>query len=137
MCDSSIFIYKHEAHIANLLLHVDKIVLTEISSPLLTSIVSTLGCKFSMSHLGDLHYLVGIFGSTNDVGLYLSQQKYVLDILDRASMLNCKPARTPSDLSSKLDGSGSRVVHSTMYHGIVGAPQYLTFTRPYITYVFQ
>lgn len=62
-----------------------------------------------MSDLGDLHYFLGIATTRTADGLFLSQQKYANEILSRASMLNCKPASTPADLSAKFDGPGPPV----------------------------
>ncbi|KAL7592910.1 uncharacterized mitochondrial protein AtMg00810-like [Lactuca sativa] len=60
-----------------------------------------------------------------------------MEILDRASMLNCKSVSTHADLSTKFDGSGPPVQDPTLYRSLAGALQYLTFTRPDITYSVQ
>ncbi|XP_024974794.1 uncharacterized protein LOC112512898 [Cynara cardunculus var. scolymus] len=53
-------------------------------------------------------------------------------------MENCKPVATPADTGSKLSASaGNPVVDPTAYRKLVGALQYLTFTRPDITYAVQ
>ena len=136
-CDSSLFIYRQGHHIAYLLLYVDDIVLTGSSSELLSRIISALGSEFAMSDLGDLHYFLGISATRTSTGLFLSQQKYATEILERANMQNCKPASTPADLSAKFDGSGPPVEDPTLYRSLAGALQYLTFTRPDITYAVQ
>lgn len=52
-------------------------------------------------------------------------------------MLNCKPASTPADLSAKFDDTGPPVADPTLYRSLAGALQYLTFTRPDLTYAVQ
>lgn len=136
-CDSSLFIYRQCAHVTYLLLYVDDITLAGSSSPLLTTITSVLGFEFDMTHLDDLHYFLGISNKRIVDRLLFSQQKYANNILDCASMANCKPTSTPADLSIKLDGSGPPVDDLTLYLSPDGALQYLTFTRPNITYVVQ
>ncbi|GJZ34350.1 ribonuclease H-like domain-containing protein [Tanacetum coccineum] len=37
------------------------------------------------------------------LGMLLSQKKYVVEILERAGMVNCNPSQTPIDTKSKLD----------------------------------
>ncbi|GJS57845.1 ribonuclease H-like domain-containing protein [Tanacetum coccineum] len=52
-------------------------------------------------------------------------------------MLNCKPCRTPVDTDSKLSADGAPISDSTLYRSLAGALQYLTFTRPDISYAVQ
>jgi hypothetical protein len=69
--------------------------------------------------------------------LYLSQQKYTADLLQRAGMTTCKPAPTPLSSSSKFsahDGVLLSPEDATKYHIVVGALQYLTLTRPDISF---
>ena len=65
---------------------------------------------------------------------FFSQHKYANEMLEHASMMNYKPATTHADLSAKFDGSGPPVTNPTLYHSLVGALKYLTFTRPDIAY---
>ncbi|XP_042758131.1 uncharacterized mitochondrial protein AtMg00810-like [Lactuca sativa] len=88
-----------------------------------------------MTDLGTLNYFLGIAVTRDKHGMFLSQQKYVTKILERAKMLNCKPACTPADTSAKFDGTGPP--DPTLYRSLAGALQYLTFTRPDITYAVQ
>ena len=70
--------------------------------------------------------------------MFLSQEKYALDLLDRAGMLQCKPISTPVDTTSKLLAKSSDpVADPTEYRSIAGGLQYLTFTRPDISYAVQ
>lgn len=69
--------------------------------------------------------------------MLLSQRQYTLKILERAGMTKCKTCSTPLDTQSKLSFDGSHVPYSTLYHSLVGALQYLTFTIPNITYAVQ
>ncbi|XP_023733855.1 uncharacterized mitochondrial protein AtMg00810-like [Lactuca sativa] len=128
--DSSLFIYRQGSHTAYLLLYVDDIVLTASST-------HTLSREFSMTDLGDLNYFLGIVVSRDRTSMFLSQQKYAMDILEKAIMLNCKPARTPADVASKLGDTGPPVSDLTLYRSLVGALQYLMFTRPNIIYAVQ
>ncbi|GJY56274.1 ribonuclease H-like domain-containing protein [Tanacetum coccineum] len=63
--------------------------------------------------------------------------KYVVKILEKAHMVNCNPSLTPVDTESKLGVDGDPVSDSTLYRSLAGSLQYLTFTRPDISYAVQ
>ena len=89
-----------------------------------------------MADLGDLNYFLGISVQCNTKGMFLSQKKYTLDILD-AQMQSCNLCRTPADTHAKLDSSSTPVADPTLFRSLVGALQYLTFTRPDIAFPIQ
>ncbi|GJS54724.1 ribonuclease H-like domain-containing protein [Tanacetum coccineum] len=136
-CDTSLFIYRRGSDTAYLLLYVDDIILTASSTAFLQSIIATLHAEFSMTDLGPLNYFLGISVTRNTSGMFLSQQKYASELLERAGMLTCNPCRTPVDTDSKLSADGDPVSDPTLYRSLAGALQYLTFTRPDISYAVQ
>jgi hypothetical protein len=134
-CDSSLFILRRGDTLAYVLLYIDDIILTANTSTLLRSIISTLSSEFSMTDLGDLHHFLGINVHRNASGLFLSQNQYALEILDRANMLNCNPLPTPVDSRSKASAhDGTPFADPALYRSLAGALQYLTLTRPDIAY---
>ncbi|XP_074267321.1 uncharacterized protein LOC141590649 [Silene latifolia] len=137
-CDTSLFIYHEGANIAYLLLYVDDIILATSTDLLRTKIMGHLQSEFAMTDLGPLNYFLGISAIRHKNGLFLHQKKYAEDIIARANMTSCKPAQTPVDTKSKLSAaSGSPVADPTLYRSLAGALQYLTFTRPDISYAVQ
>ena len=85
-----------------------------------------------------MHFFLGIQVRRTASGFFLSQEQYADDILDRAGMLDCKPASTPVDTKAKLSSSeGQPIADSSFYCSIVGALQYLTLTRPDLAYAVQ
>ncbi|GJY70572.1 ribonuclease H-like domain-containing protein [Tanacetum coccineum] len=65
------------------------------------------------------------------------ERKYAIEILERAYMGNCNPSRTLVDTESKLEDDGEPVFDPTLYWSLAGSLQYLTFTRPKISYAEQ
>ncbi|GJS32336.1 ribonuclease H-like domain-containing protein [Tanacetum coccineum] len=59
------------------------------------------------------------------------------EILERAHMQHCNPWKTPVDIESKLGSDGDPISSPTLYRSLAGALQYLTFTRPNISYAVQ
>ncbi|GJS33989.1 ribonuclease H-like domain-containing protein [Tanacetum coccineum] len=100
-------------------------------------IISSLHREFAMTDLGSLNYFLGISVTRDSSGLFLFQKKYAVELLDRAHMVNCNPSRTPVDTESKLGSDEDPVSDPTLYQSLAGSLQYLTFTRPDISYVVQ
>ncbi|GKA16459.1 ribonuclease H-like domain-containing protein [Tanacetum coccineum] len=67
-------------------------------------------------------------------GLFLSQKKYALQLLERAHMVTCNPSRTPVDTESKLGPEDAPVQDPTLYRSLAGGLRYLTFTPPDFSY---
>jgi hypothetical protein len=123
---------------AYILLYVDDIILITSSHDLHKSIMTLLASEFAMKDLGSLSYFLGIVVNMHIGGLFLSQSIYASDIIAQASMALCKPSGTPIDAKQKLSTSaGTPYDDPTLYRSLAGALQYLTFTRPDISYVFQ
>jgi hypothetical protein len=136
--DSSLFILRTPTTMAYLLLYVDDIILTAKHTTTLHNIISSLHREFSMSDLGDIHHFLGVNVIRHSNGLFLSQQQYALEILERAKMLNCNPIPTLVDTGSKLSSQdGQPVSDHSLYRSLAGALQYLTLTRPDLSYAVQ
>ncbi|GJW57863.1 ribonuclease H-like domain-containing protein [Tanacetum coccineum] len=69
--------------------------------------------------------------------MFLSQRKYDVEILERAHMANCNPCQTHVDTESKLGNDGDPVSDPALYRSLACSLQYLTFTRPDISYAVQ
>nr|GEV67190.1 ribonuclease H-like domain-containing protein [Tanacetum cinerariifolium] len=100
-------------------------------------IITSLHAEFSMTDLGPLNYFLGVTVTRDIFGMFLSQQKYATEVLERAGMLTYNLCRTPIDTDSKLSADGDPVYDATLYRILAGALQYLTFTRPDISYTVQ
>jgi hypothetical protein len=74
------------------------------------------------------------FFSSN--GFYLTQAKYIFDLLSRAKLTDCKIVDTPTELNAHLNlQDGEPLRDPTLYRHLVGSLVYLTVTRPDISYV--
>jgi histone deacetylase 1/2 len=120
------------------LAYVDDIVLISSSPAAADKLILSLGTDFAVKDLGPLHYFFSIeFLRQSSGGLILSQRKYVLELLRRAGMLKCQPSNTPTMVTDPLstsDGTPLSCEDATQYRSVVGSLQYLTVTRPDLSY---
>ncbi|GKA92548.1 ribonuclease H-like domain-containing protein [Tanacetum coccineum] len=93
--------------------------------------------EFDMTDLGALNHFLGISVTRDTIGMFLSQKRYVMELLERAHMFNLNPTRTPVDTESKLGPEGTPISDPTLYRSLAGGLQYLTFTRLDLSYAVQ
>ena len=69
-------------------------------------------------------------------GIFISQRKYILDLLSETGLLGCKATETPIELNLKLQpASPVEVIDKEKYQCLVGRLIYLSHTRPDIAFV--
>jgi hypothetical protein len=82
-----------------------------------------------------LHFFLGIEVIPTQNGLFLTQHKYIRDLLARTCMDGAKDVTTPLSTSVSLKlNDGSAAVNPTEYCKVIGALQYLSLTRPDISF---
>ncbi|KAB2617188.1 hypothetical protein D8674_013057 [Pyrus ussuriensis x Pyrus communis] len=134
-CDYSLFVYNHSGVYLILLIYVDDILLTGNSSRQMTCLINKLGTLFSMKDLGPLHYFLGVEVKYVADQMHLSQAKYALDLLQRTKFWDAKSISTPVSCGQKLSAYDGEAYDSLdLYRSVVGALQYLTITRPDLSY---
>ncbi|RVX15996.1 Copia protein [Vitis vinifera] len=91
--------------------------------------------EFEIKDLGALKYFLGMEFARFKEGIFVNQQKYVLDLLDETGMLGCKPAETPIEPNVKLQPTKAKNVKDwDRYQRLVGRLIYLSHTRPDIAF---
>ena len=135
--DTSLFFYKKGDITIFLLIYVDDVIVTSSSSDAVDALIQDLKKDFALKDLGDLHYFLGIEVNKVSDGILLSQEKYASDIIKCVNMQHCKSVSTLLSTSEKLsaqDGELLGPADVTRFRSIVGALQYLTLTRPDISF---
>ncbi|XP_028120252.1 uncharacterized protein LOC114317690 [Camellia sinensis] len=107
LSDTSLFIRKTSTSLIILLVDVNDILLTSNDSTLIAQLLQQMHKVFSKKELGSLSYFLGISVHSHKHGYFLSQAKYA------AALLHKPP----------------------LYRSLVGGLQYLTITRPDLSYV--
>ncbi|KAK9061505.1 hypothetical protein SSX86_018687 [Deinandra increscens subsp. villosa] len=133
--DPSLFIYHRQATVLYLLVYVDDIILTGNNTAAINFVISQLSSELSLKDMGDLDYFLGLEIIKRDKDILLSQQKYILDILDRAGLSSAKSVPSPMTSSTVLMPDDSpKFSDPAKYRQIVGALQYATLSRPDISF---
>jgi hypothetical protein len=86
---------------AYLLLYVDDMILSASSTGLLRHVIKRLQDAFAVKDMGPVHHFLGIGVRRTRNGFFLSQAQYAKDLLERASMANCKPVANSSGHEAK------------------------------------
>ncbi|KAJ9547783.1 LOW QUALITY PROTEIN: hypothetical protein OSB04_020326 [Centaurea solstitialis] len=133
--DPSLFIYSSGGTLLYMLVYVDDIILTGNNQRAIDNIVHHLGRTFPIQDMGKLSYFLGI-----EIGadILLSQQKYILELLQKAGLSDAKPVSSPIFTSVYLALNDISLFDNPVkYRQVVGALQYATLTRPDITYAIN
>lgn len=94
--------------------------------------------KFGIKDLGDLHYFLGIEVTHIPQGLLLCQQKFAKELLAESGMDFSVSTCTPLPVHVKLSNTeGDLIPNPELYRSIVGKFNYLTNTRPDLSYTVQ
>jgi hypothetical protein len=87
--------------------------------------------KFEMSMKGELKYFLGFQIKQLQEGTFISQTKYIQDILKKFGMKNGKPIKTPIGTNGHLDlDTGGKFVDQKVYQSMIGSLLYLCAYRP-------
>ena len=88
-----------------------------------------------MKDMEGFHYFVGIEVIQTPEGIIISQWYYILNLLFKCKMMECKSVTTPLDRNLKLDvDSGTTECEPTRYRQLVGSLIYITITQPDLSY---
>jgi hypothetical protein len=87
--------------------------------------------KFEMSMMGELKYFLGFQIKQLQEGPFISQTKYIQDILKKFGMKSRKPIKTPMGTNGHLDiDTGGKSVDQKVYWSMIGSLLYLCASRP-------
>lgn len=113
-------------------------VLTETSMSQIDKMKHAFHEAFTIKDLGALSYFLGVKMSRTLDGIFLSQKKYIKDILIDCDMLQCDVSPTPLFTGLKLSIDVGDILHELdLYRRWVGKLLYLGLTRPDLSYYVQ
>ncbi|KAJ8747308.1 hypothetical protein K2173_014369 [Erythroxylum novogranatense] len=136
--DQTLFLRNDSDGFMALLVYVDDVILASDSMQAIRTIKQYLHDAFTIKDLGELKFFLGLEVARTLKGINICQKKYTLDLLRDTQFLKSKPVSTPILPETKLSKDGGSLLENvTSYRMLVGKLQYLTTTRPDISFVVQ
>lgn len=133
--DTTLYIKESDGKLLIVVLYVDDLIFTGSDDFLIIYFKEVVKSEFEITDLGLLRYSLGIEVKQQENGIFISQVKYVANILERFNMDNNKPAPTPTVMGLELSKEDySNNANMTLYKSMMGSLMYLTATRPDIMY---
>ena len=133
--DYSLFTMHHGDISMAILVYVDDIILAGNDITSINQVKDLLHQNFYIKDLGDLKYFLGIEVAQSKEDIFLSQCKYILEILDDSGLLGARPVDTPRDQKFKLAlDDGTLLDDPSLYYRMIGRLIYLNLTWPDIVY---
>ncbi|GJY89458.1 uncharacterized mitochondrial protein-like protein [Tanacetum coccineum] len=133
--DKTLFIRRDKGDILLVQVYVDDIIFGSTKKSLCTEFEKMMHKKFQMSSMGELTFFLGLQVKQKEDGIFISQDKYVTEILKKFGFTDVKTASTPMETQKPLlkDEDGEEVdVH--LYRSMIGSLMYLTSSRPDIMF---
>lgn len=138
MQDYSLFTREAHGEFLVILVYVDDMMLPGTSISQIEEVKVALDKAFAIKDLRQLNYFLGIEVTRNVKGIFLSQKKYINDILNDCNMLDCIAAPAPLSVGLKLSiDDGDLIEDADVYRRLVGRLLYLGITRPDLSYAVQ
>jgi hypothetical protein len=132
IADPNLYIKVVKNHHVILVLYVDDLFLTG-EEHLIAQTKREISTEFEMKDVGLMHYFFGLEVWQRPDEIFLSQGKYVVDVLHRFGLLDCKSITTPMISNLKKlhnQATGLDPEDPTIYRQIIGSLMYLVHTRP-------
>nr|GFA16495.1 putative ribonuclease H-like domain-containing protein [Tanacetum cinerariifolium] len=133
--DQTLFIRRQKEDFILVQVSVDDIIFGSSNPQLCREFKALMHEKFQMSAMGELNFFLGLQVLQKKDGIFLSQDKYIGDILKKFGFSDVRSSNTPIDKENpcEKDGTG-KDVELHLYRSMIGYLMYLTASRPDIMF---
>ena len=119
-------------------MYANDIVITGSNSQLIEQLQQQLNSSFYMKDLGLLQCFLSLEAQHCPPGILLHQHKYTQELLSLAGLSDANSVLTPMEVNLKLHHENCDLLPDpSMYSQLVGSLNYLTITRPDISFAVQ
>ncbi|GJY67621.1 putative ribonuclease H-like domain-containing protein [Tanacetum coccineum] len=129
--DKTLFIRRDKGDILLVQVYVDDIIFGSTKKSLCTEFEKMMHKKFQMSSMGELTFFLGLQVKQKEDGIFISQDKYVIEILKKFGFSDVKTASTPMETHKPL----LKDAYEHLYRSMIGSLMYLTSSKPDIMFV--
>nr|GEX48598.1 uncharacterized mitochondrial protein AtMg00810-like [Tanacetum cinerariifolium] len=135
--DQTLFIKRQRGNFILVQIYVDDIIFGSSNPQLCKEFKALMHEKFQMSAMGELNFFLGLQVLQKEDGIFLSQDKYVGDILKKFRYSEVRSSNTPMDKENPWGKEGTgKDVDLHLYRSMIGSLMYLTASRPDIIFTF-
>ncbi|GKA04758.1 uncharacterized mitochondrial protein-like protein [Tanacetum coccineum] len=115
--------------------YVDDIIFGSTKKQMSNELETLMHDKFQMSSMGELSLFLGLQVKQKSDGIFISQDKYVAEILKKFDFASVKTASTPMETNKALvKDKEAKDVDVHLYRSMIGSLMYLTASRPDIMF---
>nr|GEU59459.1 retrovirus-related Pol polyprotein from transposon TNT 1-94 [Tanacetum cinerariifolium] len=135
MIDKTLFIKRNKSDIMLVQVYVDDIIFGSTRKAMCIEFEKMMHKKFQMSSIEELTFFLGLQVKQKEDGIFISQHKYVNEILNKFGFFDVKTASTLMETHKTLlkDEKG-KDVDEHLYRSMIGSLMYLTSSRPDIMF---
>ncbi|GJX55244.1 putative ribonuclease H-like domain-containing protein [Tanacetum coccineum] len=134
--DKTLLIKKDKGDILLVQVYVDDIIFRSTKKSLCVKFEQMMHKRFQISFMVELTFFLGLQVKQKDDGIFISQDKYVADILNKFNFVTIKTASTPIKTNKALlNDEEAEDVDVHLYRSMIGSLMYLTASRPDIIYL--
>jgi hypothetical protein len=129
--DINLYIKVSQGNILLIEVYVDDIIFGSDDDRLSHKFAKDMQNEFEMSLLGELSFFLGLQIRQSNQGIFISQTKYIREMIKRFGIEDCKPVITPMQTSCKLSkDDDSKSTDQRQYRSMIGNLLYVTSSRP-------
>jgi hypothetical protein len=129
--DNNLYIKMENENQLIVVVYVDDIIFGGSINKMCQEFAKEMQKEFEMSMLGELSFFLGLQISQSDKGIFISQTKYIKEMLKKFRMEDCAPVNTPMVTCCKLrKDDESPEENQTLYRSMIGNLLYVTTSRP-------
>ncbi|GJT68767.1 putative ribonuclease H-like domain-containing protein [Tanacetum coccineum] len=133
--DKTLFLKKHKRDIILVQVYVDDIIFGSTKKAWCDEFEALMKGEFEMSAMGELTFFLGLQVQQRPDGIFISQNKYVKEILQKFDLENVRTATTPYEAQKpKSKNEPDSPVNVHLYRSMIGSLMYLTASRPDIMF---